>query len=378
MGIKTEPKILFGPGKFLAEGGAWVEKTEADCAEMVLNFNELAARGEYPNVTLGHPNDTAAPKFGELHEAWWDPAGNCIAGPLDDLNPELAEAIETGAFDKVSIVFCDNWWDPVAGRHRNNVITEVGVLGAKWGAFKQPDKLTIARSMSEAGGKGAKVYRLSMADMEEAPDNGGGEDVEDKERKELLAKIEALEAENKELKATAPDDTGKNVEELQAIIDQLKADMELALKAKAAADEKIADAEVKAKEATVDEVLKDAVTADAEGSVRMTPAEAEVMKPVLMSMDSSRTIKLAEGKDGAEPVMASPLEQALAAIKARPVVLKFAEKSVTDSDDLHPGKPKVEKPELTPAERRAARGFGKTEEEYAATKAEMAKREEEE
>ena len=336
--FKTKPKILFGPGRFRAQGGEWVDKSEADCAEMVRNFNELAARGEFPSVTLGHPSSAAAPKLGVLHEAWWDPAGNCITGPLDDVNPGLAEAIEAGEYDKVSIVFADNWWDPVAGRHRNNVITEVGVLGAKWGAFRpQPDKLTIAHPMAEAGGKGVRVYQLSMADIEEAPDEGGGEDVEDKERKELEAKIEALVAKVKELEAAQPDE---EKDALEAKVADLTEKLELATKAQKAAAEKIADAEVKAKEDVVDGVLKEAVTADKDGNVHMTPAEAEVQKAVLMAMDDTKTVKLSDA-DGKE-VEKSLFEVALEGVRNRGIVLKLSEKSVDGSDGLHKGKEKDE------------------------------------
>lgn len=375
--FKTKPKILFGPGRFRAQGGEWVDKSESDVAEMLLNFHELAERGEFPAVTKGHPSDTDAPKFGELREAWIDPAGNQIIGPLDGLPKELADAIEAGEFDKVSIVFADNWWDPVAGRHRNNVITEVGVLGAKWPAYKdQPDRLTIAHPMAEAGGKGVRVYRLSMADMEVAPDNGGGEDVEDKERKELEGVIETLKAKIVELEAAQPDE---EKESLKAELAEAKEKLELAAKAEKAAADKIAKAEVEAKEAVVDGVLEEAVTANDKGEVKMLPAEAEVLKPVLMAMDDSKTIKLAEGKDGGEPVMGSTLDQFIGTIKARPVVLRLAEKAVDGSDDLHPGEPtKVEEPNLSPSERKAAKGFGQTPEEYAATKAEMAAAEEEE
>lgn len=380
MGIKTEPKVLFGPGKFRAEGGEWVEKSEADCAEMVLNFTELAARGEYPGVTLGHPTDTAAPKFGELREAWWDPAGNCIMGPLDELNPELGEAIEAGAFDKVSIVFADNWWDPVLGRHRNNVITEVGVLGAKWGAFKpQPDKLTIARTMSEAGGKGVKVYRLSMADMEGAPDDGGGEDVEIIE--ELKARIVELTAENETLKAAAPAEPVEPAEPtaLEAKVTELEAELELARAAKVAADEKISEATLKAKEATVDAAIAALTTADKKGDIHMLPHEAVVEKARLMAADDSRTVKLAEG-DG--EVEKSEFELGMESLRRRPVVLRLAENGLTEeggAEVIQKGDPKpTVEVKLSASERKAAKGFGQTPEEYAATKAEMEKVKEEE
>ena len=379
MGIKTEPKILFGPGKFLAEDGQWVEKSEADCAEMVANFNDLAARGEYPGVTLGHPKDTAAPKFGVLREAWWDPAGNCIRGPLDELNPELAEAIEAGAFDKVSVVFADNWWDPVAGRHRNNVITEVGVLGAKWGAYKpQPDKLTIARSMSESGGKGVKVYRLSMADKVEAPDAGGGENVETIE--ELKARIVELEAENETLKAAAPaeeeppaeepaEEPAEDTEEVKA----LKAELALAKEAQAAAAAKIAEATAKAKEATVDAAIAAATKADKGGNIHMLPHEAPVEKARLMAADDSHTVRLAEA-DGTESEK-NEFELGMEALKRRPIVLRLAENGLTEeggAEVVQKGDPPKVEVKLSASELRAAKGFGLTPEEYAATKAEMA------
>ena len=357
--FKTKPKILFGPGSFRAHGGEFVQKSDADCAAMVLNYHELAEQGVLPRVKVGHKDgdETGAPKLGVLTDAWVDPAGNRIVGPLGDLPEELAQAIERGEYDKVSIEFSDHWWDEREGKFRDNVITGIAVLGAKWPAYKdQPDNLTIARSqMADAGGEGVSVYTLSMADMEVVDtDEGGGEDVEDKERKELLEKIAKLEGEITELKAAQPDE---EKDALEAKVADLTKKLELATKAQKAADEKIADAEVKAKEDVVEGVLKEAVTADAEGNVKMTPDEAEVQKPVLMSMDDSRTIKLSEGKDGGEDVMASPFEQACQAIRDRRAVLKLAEKSVDDSDDLHKGTDKDEH-KLSDTDREVAKGMG--------------------
>ena len=348
--FKTKPKVLFGPGIYVAENGVRVEKSAADCAEMVLNFSELAERGEFPAVTKGHPHDTSAPKYGELQEAWIDPAGNHIVGPLAELPKDLATAIEAGEFDKISIVFRDKLWDPVAQKYRNNVITEVGVLGAKWGAFKQPDKLTIDWPMAEAGGKGVRVYRLSMADMEVAPDNGGGEDVEDKERKGLEATIEELKAKIVELEAAAPDE---EKESLKAELAEVKEKLELAAKAKAAADEKIAEAEKDAKKVKVDEALTGLVTADDKGNVKATPAETDALRPTMMAMDDSKTIKLAEGEDG-EDVMGSELDRYIATFEHRPVVLKLAEKGVDDSDKLHKGKEPEKKSALSDMDREIA------------------------
>lgn len=353
--FKTKPKILFGPGRFRAQGGEWVDKSEADCAEMVLNYHELADQGVLPRVKVGHPkgDDSGAPKLGVIADAWIDPAGNKIMGPLGDLPKELAGAIEAGEYDKVSIEISEHWWDEREQRFRDNVITGIAVLGAKWPAFKdQPDNLTIARSqMADAGGEGVSVYRLSMADMEVAPDNGGGEDVEDKERKELEATIEELKAKIVELEAAAPDE---EKDALEAKVAELTEKLELATKASEAAAEKIAKAEVKAKEDVVDGVLKEAVTADKDGNVKMLPTEAEVLKPVLMAMDDSKTIKLSEGKDGGGPVMASAFEQFCETIRNRGPVLKLAEKSVDDSDPLHKGKEPEKKSALSDMDREIA------------------------
>ena len=167
--------------------------------------------------------------------------------------------------------------------------------------------------------------------------------MEDKERKELEGQIETLTARVAELEAAQPDE---EKESLKAALAELKEKMELAAKAKKAADEKIAEAEVKAKEDVVDGVLKEAVTADKDGNVKMTPAEAEVLKPVMLAMDDSKTIKLSEGEDG-EAVMGSTLDQFIGTIKDRAAVLKLAEKGVDDSDDLHKGKEKEKKSALS-------------------------------
>ena len=179
--------------------------------------------------------------------------------------------------------------------------------------------------------------------------------MEDKERKELLATIEELRTKIAEFEAAQPDE---EKESLKAELAEVKEKLELATKAKAAVDEKIADAEVKAKKDVVEGVLKEAVTADKDGNVRMKPAEAEALKPVLMAMDDSKTIKLSEGKDGGEPVMASPFERACEAIRNRPVVLKLSEQGVDDSDDLHKGTDKEKKSKLSELEVEVAEKCG--------------------
>ena len=354
---KTKPKILFGPGRFQAVDGRWVEKSEADCEEMVRNFRDLAARGEYPSVTKGHPAGTGAPKYGELVDAWIDPAGNKIVGPLGKMPEDFGKSIERGEYDKVSIVFSDNFWDPTARKFRDNVITQVGVLGAKWGAYKDQDALEIDHTeLAEGGGDGVVRYCLSMADMEEAPDEGGGENVDEKVEKDLREKILKLETLVAKFEAAQPDE---EKEKLLAEIKDLKKKLELAEKAQKAADEKIADAALKAKEAVVDGVLEEAVTADKDGQVKMKPDEAKLQKPILLSLDDSKTIKLA-GKDGKE-VETSPFEMALSAIKARPAVLKLAEKSVEDATDQHPGTD--DKSGLTETDKDVAKGMGLEEKE---------------
>ena len=181
--------------------------------------------------------------------------------------------------------------------------------------------------------------------------------MEDNERiKELLAKVETLKGEIEELKAAQPDEEKVA---LEAKVTDLTAKLELATKAREKADEKIADAEVKAKEDVVDGVLKEAVTADKDGKVQMLPAEAEALKPVMLAMDDSKTIKLAEGEGDGVETMASPFEQFCETVRNRPVVLKLAEQSVEGGDDLHPGKPKDElKPETAQEkETREAMGY---------------------
>jgi hypothetical protein len=66
-----------------------------------------------------------------------------------------------------------------------------------------------------------------------------------------------------------------------------------------------------------------------------------------MSMDDSKTIKLAEGEGDGVETMASPFEQACEAIRKRPVVLKLAEQGVDDSDPLHKGKDPEKKSALS-------------------------------
>ena len=384
--FKTKPKILLGPGHWLGMEDMVCDKTEADFLEMEQNFKELAGRGLIPGIAPGHDDDspsdlalpdnnTGAPLLGVAGNIWWDPAGNRLMTYLDELQEPMATDIKDGKYRSLSAVIKDHWWDGVEGRYRDNVITEVGVLGVKWPGYgDQPDRLEIegaATRMADTGGDGARVYRLSMADMEVAPDEGGGEDVEDKERKELLDKIEALETKVAGLEAAAPDEEKVA---LEATVKELTEKLELATKAGEKAAEKIADAEVKAKEDVVDGVLKEAVTADKDGNVKMLPTEAKALKSVMLAMDDSKTIKLSEGKDGGEPVMGSVLDQFIGTIKDRKPVLKLAEKGVDGSDPLHKGKEKVEpEPKLTPREARAADGFDMTPKEYADTRAEMEK-----
>jgi hypothetical protein len=341
--FKTKPKILFGPGRFRAEGGEWVDKSEADVAEMLLNFRELAARGEYPSVTKGHPKDSAAPKYGELCEAWVDPAGNRIVGPLDMLPGEFAQSVERGEYDKVSIVFLDHWWDPVSERFRDNVITEVGILGAKWGAYKAQDALEFDHTaLAEGGGDGVVRYRLSMADVEttKALNSGGGEDVEDKERKELLATIEELRTKIAELEAAAPDE---EKDALEAKVADLTEKLELATKAGAQGGR---------------DRRRQGERADAPGGGQDPEGRPDV-DGRLQDHQARRGRGRRRGDngiavragvrghpDGVE-TMASPFEQACEAIRQRPVVLKLAEKGVDDSDPLHKGKEKEKKSALS-------------------------------
>ena len=180
--------------------------------------------------------------------------------------------------------------------------------------------------------------------------------MEDKERKELLAKIEALEVKLTELEAASGSEDTTNAD-LALEVAELKEKLELATKAQKAADEKIAEAEVKAKSDKVDEVLKEAVTADKDGLVKATPAEAEALRPTMMAMDDSQTIKLAEGKDG-QDVMGSELGRFIATFKLREPVLKLSEQGVDGSDDLHKGTDKEKKSALSELEVEVAEKCG--------------------
>ena len=360
----TKPKVLFGPGRWASETG-WVEKTDADCREMVQNFHELKDRVFVTNK-IDHDDEqrgveqigalrdlSGEPMVGYVEDVWWDPAGNVVMGRLA-VPEEVAQSIDRHELKKVSIEFDDRWWDGAEERRRDNVLKHAALLGVRWPAYtNQPDSLEIERSVMAAdGGSGAIRYCLSLADAEpqRALSEGGGEDVEKLE--ELKTRITELEAENAELKAAQPDE---EKDALRAEVAELKEKLALSDQAKAAADEKIADAELVAKEATVDAAIAELTTADKKGDVRMLPKEAVVEKARLMAADDSKTIKLAEG--GGE-VEKSEFELGIEALKLRPVVLKLAEQGVDDSDPLHKGKPKDELPPETPQEKEAREGMG--------------------
>lgn len=176
--------------------------------------------------------------------------------------------------------------------------------------------------------------------------------MDEKVEKDLREKILSLETQIAKFEAAQPDE---EKEKLLAEIADLKKKLELATKAQKAADEKIATAVLKAKEDVIDGVLKEAVTADKDGQVTMKPDEAKAQKAILLSLDDTKTIKLAD-KDGKE-VTVSPFEMALSAIKARPAVLKLAEKSHEEADDLHKGTDSKGEHKLSELDKEVAKGM---------------------
>lgn len=340
--VPLKVKSLFGPGRWKS-GTGWVRKTAQDCEAMVSQFHEFLEAGRIrPTYKTGHKaqkkddsDPTMAPLEGVIDDMWWDPAGNRIDAQIS-VKPEVAEDIEQNRLT-VSLEFDDHWWDGVAGRYRDNVVRHVSGLGAAHPAWTgQTDRLAVDRANMSEDREPAVRYCLSMDNAEPLDNdetNGGGEeDVEETEK--LKARIAELEAELESLRAKGEDESDGEPDETAEELAALKEQLDLEKKAREAAEAKIAEADAKAKEATVDAALDKAVEEQ-----RMTPAEKPVEKARLMSADDTKTVKLADA-DGKE-VEKSEFELGLEALAKRARIYNLSEQGSADADDVtKPEEPK--------------------------------------
>jgi hypothetical protein len=141
---KSAPIEIFKPGKHTAMNGAVIDFTESDLQQMVEAYDP--ALHEAPLV-IGHPK-TDAPRYGGVGSLDYAD-GKVLADPQDVL-PEFAEVVNKKLFNKVSASFYlpDSPSNPKPGGY---YLRHVGFLGAQPPAIKGLNPNGISFSDSEEG-----------------------------------------------------------------------------------------------------------------------------------------------------------------------------------------------------------------------------------
>ena len=128
--MKTTKRIqIFRAGRQRTSAGESIEFTEADLARTAAAYDP--AKSEAP-IVVGHPK-TDAPAFGWVKKLIAEGGG--LTAEVDQLNPEFAEAVKSGAYKHVSAAFYSptNPANPAQGSY---YLRHVGFLGAQPPAVK--------------------------------------------------------------------------------------------------------------------------------------------------------------------------------------------------------------------------------------------------
>jgi len=355
----TKPKVIFKPGRHQGSLRHLRLYTEADCKEMVKNFEETKDLRK-PQVTLGHypggervahalgmPEDEdGRPSLGEVVQMWWDDERKAVMGIMSGLPKKLADLVRAGKYKKASADVYLEKWDSADERVRKNWIKNVGFLGVQFpGMNNQEDDLAIAFESDDD-----ELVRVAFSDR----DDDGGDEVEMKELEAKLAEMETRLGELQAAKDQADELASKmfgligedvgSVEQAEEAIAKMRSEaadakekLDLAEKAKREAHEK-------ASKARVDEALAEAVKNE-----QVLPKNVEAETDVAMSLvGESVRVTFSESD---EP---DPLDGWLKALKARPKVVRFAEEAAQEGDPPDP------EPKRTPEEKRVLDAMGVT------------------
>lgn len=96
--MKTKYFNIFKPGKHIDASGQTIAFSEADVEDIAKSYNP--AIHEAP-LCCGHPKDNK-PAYGWVKELCYDNSGKFLKAMPKQVNPQFAEMVNSGAFNKVS------------------------------------------------------------------------------------------------------------------------------------------------------------------------------------------------------------------------------------------------------------------------------------
>jgi len=342
----TQPKIVFGPGHWNHDN-----YTEADCLEMVANFEQLKERF-LPPITLGHDlrqrmakllglpeNADGLPNLGEAFRIWWDARRKKVMAQFRNLPDKLKALVREGRFPRVSVVLIHGIDDD--GVKRKNVIAEVALQGSDMSGFMDQTDTLVLMSAQPAWMRGATWTRFEVATDGECQDepggDNGGETVEKNEGKgaeTMLAEVYALfGVQTQDEVVSAFGALKSEIEALRSERDRYKTERDEFETRVGELTQKVNDADEKEREVKVNSVLAQAMR---EG--RVAPLAVERESEFALSLDTSRRVKFSAGGE----VEQSAFDRYLDNILARPQVVRFSEEAAGDE---HAVDKSAEKPE---------------------------------
>ena len=273
----TQPIEIMRPGRHVASNGVTVEFTEADLRRTAAAY--APEKHEAPLV-IGHPKENG-PAYGWVRRLL---ANGSLEAEPRQVNPEFAEAVNSGAFKKISTSF----YSPSAPANPAPgvwYVRHVGFFGAKPVAVKGMRDAHIGLSEGEAG-----VHDFDFDDNEEGV---------------ITVEFSEFSEPDTERSMSDKDDKGQaDFAEREAALAQREAEL---AKQKAAIEKEkqaieqqaaeFAEREAKARRAEIDELVE---RLQSEG--RLLPAHASAMAEFMAGLDDQAVIEFAEeGKVTSKP-----------------------------------------------------------------------------
>lgn len=360
--MKLKPLNIFKPGKHLPMG--WdepLEITQADLEASAAAYDPALYRTP---ICIGHPK-LPDPAFGWL-DSLFISADGLEANPVD-VEPAFADLVNKDAYPAVSV----GWFPP---NHKRNPVPgvwyprELSYLGAVPAAVRGLRKPVLEPAFSEGDDDDDGIVRFGsyedavlvriLRSLKNHLIEKDGKEVADKiideYDLEYLAREVAREAAREETQlqnpafAAPPTETSMTPEEIAAL--KAKADRADQLERDLAAER--AKDKARQEKAIKDEAVQfaDGLINDPEGC-RLAPADKAMVVDLLVrvsTLDEAGGLVQFAGDDGKPRPLADDLK---AFLKARPVIVEFAEFAGHDKADPNIGKKKS--PLVADAEARA-------------------------
>ncbi|MBI0114213.1 MULTISPECIES: hypothetical protein [unclassified Gilliamella] len=306
---------VFKPGTHTAVDGRKITFTLENCIDLAESYDPSLS--EAPAV-IGHPKLTA-PAYGWAKT--FQIKDGLVYAELDQVNPEFAEAFNSGAYKKrsLSIYLPESPGNPKPGHY---YARHIGFLGAAAPAIKGLPDASFAESDGELGAAEFAMpfnedFLLMFSNLREYLIEKDGIEKADqllpKWQLEYLAEQVAQNRKENEM----PQPNNIDFAEQQAKIDAKNADLAAREQALLEKEQKNQRAEFAA---FVDELVKDG---------KLLPAHKTTVVEVFMALGSD-PISFAEGD---ATVNSSPVDLIKKVLSERPAFMNFAEKSAAEDEE---------------------------------------------